>query len=56
VLHVLARGWCNQRIAAHLCLQEKTVRNTLSNIYEKLDLQDRMEAALYYWGRQDLLE
>jgi DNA-binding NarL/FixJ family response regulator len=54
VLQALARGWNNRRIAAHLHVEEKTVRNTLTTIYAKLKVTNRVEAALYYWSREDL--
>ncbi len=55
ILQVLARGWGNQRIADHLGIQEKSVRNILTSIYAKLGVDNRTQAALRYWGRQDLL-
>ncbi len=55
LLQALARGWCNKQIAEHLMLQEKTVRNMLTSVYEKLDVENRTQATLYYWGRADLL-
>ncbi len=54
VLRQLAYGQDNHRIASHLQLREKTVRNTLTNIYDKLGLTSRVQAALYYWGRGEL--
>lgn len=56
ILRALARGWSNQQIADHLGIQEKTVRNILTTIYAKLGVDNRTQAALRYWGRQDLLE
>ena len=50
VLCHLARGWSNKKIALHLGLQEKTVLNTLTSVYDKLHLHNRTEALLYYWG------
>ncbi len=50
VLRYTAQGCCNKHIADKLCLQEKTIRNSLSVIYEKLDIENRTQAALYYWG------
>lgn len=42
----LARGESNARIARHLGLSEKTVRNQLSAIFAKLGVGDRVQAAL----------
>jgi DNA-binding NarL/FixJ family response regulator len=56
VFRRLAHGCCDEQIAQNLHLQNKTVRNTLSNIYAKLGVKGRVEAVLYYWGRQDLFQ
>ncbi len=45
-LRCLARGWSNKHIAKYLNLQEKTITNTLTNIYTKLDISCRAEAIL----------
>lgn len=44
VLGLLAQGHNNQEIAQRLVLSEKTVRNYVSNIYEKLQINSRGEA------------
>ena len=44
VLRLLAQGYNNQEISQHLVLSEKTVRNYVSNIYEKLQIKGRGEA------------
>jgi DNA-binding NarL/FixJ family response regulator len=46
VLDCLARGESTQEIAQSVSLSEKTVRNHLSNIFEKLQVNDRVRAAL----------
>lgn len=46
VLDLIAQGASNQRIAARLAISEKTVRNHVSNIFTKLAVTDRIEAAL----------
>lgn len=50
VLRYLAHGYPNKQIADRLNMQEKTIRNSLTIIFKKLRLNDRQEAALYYWG------
>ena len=50
VLRHLAQGWGNKRIAQELKVQERTVMNTLTRVYEKLSVENRAQAALYYWG------
>jgi DNA-binding NarL/FixJ family response regulator len=37
----------NKQIALQLCISEKTVRNHISNLYEKLHICDRAQAVLY---------
>jgi DNA-binding NarL/FixJ family response regulator len=46
VLDLIAHGQSNQRIGQHLAISEKTVRNHVSNIFTKLAVTDRTEAAL----------
>lgn len=52
VLQLLGRGKSNKEIAKSLHLSEGTVRNHLSNIFCKLDVRDRTQAAL--WAQQHL--
>ncbi|MEZ4630500.1 MAG: response regulator transcription factor [Deinococcales bacterium] len=47
ILRLLARGDSNQEIAEKLGVSEKTVRNRLSEIFSKLRLNNRTQAALY---------
>lgn len=47
ILRLLAQGYTNLEIAAKLSLSEKTVRNRLSEIFQKLHLNNRTQAALY---------
>lgn len=47
VLRHLAMGEDNQQIAANLQLAEGTVKNYISNIYEKLGLKDRVQATRF---------
>jgi len=37
----------NKEIAAELSLAESTVKNRLSLLFEKLDVKDRTQAAIY---------
>ncbi len=48
VLAVLAEGLTNQEIAARLHLSENTVKYHLQNIYDKLQVTNRTEAARKY--------
>jgi DNA-binding NarL/FixJ family response regulator len=47
VVVLVARGLTNRQIAEALSLSEKTARNHLSHILEKLGLSRRSEAAVY---------
>jgi NarL family two-component system response regulator LiaR len=47
ILRLLAQGADNRTIADQLSLAEKTVSNRLSDIYQKLHVNNRTQAALY---------
>ncbi len=47
ILKMLATGMANKQIAYKLKISEKTVRNHVSNMYEKLGIYDRAQAVLY---------
>ncbi len=47
VLRLIASGFANKQVAVRLQISDKTVRNHVSNIYEKLDIGDRSQAVLY---------
>ena len=47
VLALIARGYTNKQIAEALTVTEKTARNHVSHILEKLGLSRRSEAAVY---------
>jgi len=47
ILEFLAEGLTNREIAKKVHLAEKTVRNYVSKILKKLDLNNRVEAATY---------
>jgi NarL family two-component system response regulator LiaR len=47
VLKLLARGMSNQQISLELVISEATVRNHVSSILSKLELESRTQAALY---------
>ena len=46
VLTLIAQGRNNAEIAAHLVLSQKTVRNHVSNIFNKLQVADRAQAII----------
>jgi len=47
VLRLVAQGLSNQEISEKLVVSERTVRNHVSNILDKLHLANRTQAALY---------
>lgn len=47
VLELIAEGMINKEIAKHLYISEKTVKNHVSNIFRKLNVSDRTQAAIY---------
>jgi pimeloyl-ACP methyl ester carboxylesterase/DNA-binding CsgD family transcriptional regulator len=44
ILELLARGCDNAQIAAHLTLSEKTVRNHITNVFDKIAVENRGQA------------
>lgn len=50
VLQLIAAGLSNKEIARRLYLSEGTVKNTVSEIYARLNVRDRVQAVLKYWG------
>jgi len=49
VLVLLARGHDNSRIAGELDISEGTVKNHITNIYDKLRVHSRTEAGAWAW-------
>jgi len=47
ILHHVAAGLANKEIAHRLGISERTVKNHLSNIMEKLQVNSRTQAAIY---------
>ena len=47
VLDLIAEGMINKEIAKQLYISEKTVKNHVSNIFKKLNVSDRTQAAIY---------
>ena len=44
ILELIARGLDNAQVAAHLDLSEKTVRNNITNIFDKIGAENRGQA------------
>jgi DNA-binding NarL/FixJ family response regulator len=47
VLRLIAEGLANKQISARLCLSEKTVKNHISRIFSKINVQARTQAAVH---------
>lgn len=47
VLTLIAEGLNNRDIAARIFISEKTVKNHVSNIFKKLQINDRVQAAIF---------
>lgn len=47
VLELIAQGMANKDIARVLFISEKTVKNHVTSIFRKLNVEDRTQAALY---------
>lgn len=47
VLKLLANGMFNKEIAATLNISERTVKNHVSNIFKKIMVSDRTQAAVF---------
>jgi DNA-binding NarL/FixJ family response regulator len=56
ILQYIARGWTTERIAGLRGVAPKTVSNSLTSIYDKLHVSNAVGAALYYWGKSNLLD
>lgn len=51
VLKLIANGLSNSEIAEQLVISEHTVKGHVSNIFSKLHLADRTQAAVYAWQK-----
>lgn len=47
VIKLIAEGLNNREIGERLCISEKTVKNHVSNIFKKLEVTDRIQAAIF---------
>ena len=47
VLKLIASGMFNKEIASTLCISERTVKNHVSNIFKKIEVSDRTQAAVF---------
>ena len=54
IMPLLAQGRTNKEIASQLGLSDKTIKNYLANIYDKLGVNRRTEAVAWYIKEQPL--
>lgn len=47
VLINISNGMSNKEIAIHMSISERTVKNHISNIFKKIDVSDRTQAAVF---------
>jgi DNA-binding NarL/FixJ family response regulator len=47
VLRLLAFGATNKQLASRLCLSQQTIKNHVTSILRKLNVDTRLQAALY---------
>jgi DNA-binding NarL/FixJ family response regulator len=54
IFSLLLQGHDNQEIADRLCLARQTIRNLISNIYQKTGVKNRIQASV--WAKDNLWE
>ena len=54
ILSKIGKGWDNSRIASDLNLGKQTIRNYISRIYSKIEVNSRVEAVLWVKSKWDL--
>ena len=47
VLQLISKGCSNKKISDELTISERTVKNHISNIFKKIDVSDRTQAAVF---------
>lgn len=47
VLRLISKGCSNKRISDELTISERTVKNHISHIFRKIDVEDRTQAAVF---------
>jgi DNA-binding NarL/FixJ family response regulator len=48
IVTLVAQGFKNKEMAEKMLISEQTVKNHLHNIFDKLDVSDRLELALHF--------
>jgi len=47
ILSYISKGLSNKEIAGKLFLSDKTIRNSITTIFKKIDVKDRVQATIY---------
>ena len=50
VMELVSKGKTNQQVADELAISTQTVKNLLSNVYERLETPNRVSAVLRFMG------
>lgn len=50
ILYLLSRGYTNIEIGRTLFISEKTVKNHITNIYKKIEVEDRVQAVIFAYS------
>lgn len=50
ILHLLTHGYTNLEIGQKLFISEKTVKNHITNIYKKIEVEDRVQAVIFAYN------
>lgn len=51
VLRLISEGCSNKKISDELTISERTVKNHISHIFRKIDVQDRTQAAVFCYSK-----
>lgn len=51
ILYLIARGYSNEEIGKKLFISEKTVKNHITNIYKKIEVEDRVQAVIFAYNQ-----
>lgn len=52
ILHLIAQGNTNLEIGQELFISEKTVKNHITSIYKKIEVEDRVQAVIFAYNNE----
>lgn len=50
IMHLLVQGYSNLEIGQELFISEKTVKNHITSIYKKIEVEDRVQAVIFAYS------